>query len=136
MTAADTPDPSDPGPSDPSAGDGSAPDAAAVAAAVLAVSGVVAMSAGPVGQFRSYLPGGTVPGVRIDDGEVIVNVVARYGMSLTDLGEQVRRAVGSLVDGRSVTVSVDDVVLPGDDEPDRADDVVEPYDLPAARGAR
>ena len=90
-------------------------NAEAVAAAVLEVDGVVAMSAGPAGQFRSYLAGGrSVPGVRLDPDRVTVNVVARYGTSLPGLGNAVSRALGPALAGRAVTVTVDDVVLPGE----------------------
>jgi hypothetical protein len=101
-------------------------EAAAIAEAVLAVDGVVALSAGPVGQFRSYLPGGaTVPGVRVDEGGLTVNVIARYDPALADLGTAVAAALGDLAAGRPVTVAVDDLVLPGEDGPERAGSVVE-----------
>ena len=112
---------------------------AAIAARVLAADGVVAMSAGPVGQFRSYLPGGvSVPGVRLDDDRVEVNIVAEYGPRLAELGDRLARELTLLLGGRSLTVSVDDVVLPGEATPGTADpytaeSVVEIDDPPAAR---
>lgn len=97
------------------ASDGST--AAAIAAAALALDDVVDMSAGPVGQFRTYLGGGrSVPGVRVDDTGVELNVVARWG-ELGGLGARVATAVGPLTGGRPVTVTVDDVLLPGEPAP-------------------
>ncbi|GAB2487733.1 Asp23/Gls24 family envelope stress response protein [Jatrophihabitans fulvus] len=91
--------------------------AAAIAAAVLTVDDVVAMSSGPHGQFRSYLGGGaSVPGVRVDDEHVELNVVARWG-DLGGLGARVATALGTLTGGRPVTVTVEDVLLPGEPAP-------------------
>lgn len=84
-----------------------------IAEAVAACAGVASMSAGPLDQYRSYLPGRSVAGVRTDDERVQISVVARYGPSLPELGEQIAAAVGPLAAGRRVTVSVEDLELPG-----------------------
>ncbi|MFI2105313.1 hypothetical protein ACH436_18625 [Isoptericola sp. NPDC019693] len=49
--------------------------AARVRAAALAVPGVATLTAGRFGEIATYLPGGRVPGVRIDDDGVHVHVV-------------------------------------------------------------
>lgn len=92
--------------------------AAEIAAAVLAVDDVVALTSGPAGQFRTYLPGGrSVAGVRLDDTSVELDVVARYGPSLLELGDRVAAALIPLAGGRAVTVRVADIVLPGEEPP-------------------
>jgi hypothetical protein len=123
-------DPIGPGPGE------SRSEAQLIAEAVLGVDGVVALSAGPVGQFRSYLPGGrSVPGVRLDEDRVAVNVICRYGPALTDLGVAVASALQPLRGGRAVDVTVDDLVLPGEDGPDRSGSVVEDAGADGAAGA-
>ena len=95
--------------------------------AVLDCPDVAAVSAGQFGEIGSYLPGRTVPGVKIDDERVEVHIVARYGPPLTAVAEQVGAAVAPLLAGRTLHVGVDDILLPGetlpgeDDNPQRAD---------------
>jgi hypothetical protein len=59
-----------------------------ISAAVLACPDVAGMSAGAFGEIRSYLPGRTVPGVRLGDESVEVHVVARYGPPLPEVAGQ------------------------------------------------
>lgn len=99
-----------------------------IAAAVLGVEDVAAMSAGPLGQYRSYLPGGSVPGVRIEDDHLDINVVSRYGLPLPEVGEHIVAALRSLLLGRSVTVSIDDLVLPDESTARDAGRIVQPRD--------
>ena len=76
--------------------------AARIAAAVLAVEDVVGLSAGPAGQFRTYLPGGaSVAGVRVDDERIAVDVVVRYGPSLPELGDRVAAALTGIRSAKS-----------------------------------
>lgn len=101
-------------------------DTVTLARAVLAVDGVAAMSAGPVGQFRSYLPdGSSVPGVRIGAAHLEINIVSQFGPALPELGTAIQAALASLIGGRTVTVTVDDIVLPGEPAPAGAGTVVE-----------
>jgi len=97
--------------------DGVLSEAELVAAAVVACPDVAAMSAGPLGQYRSYLPGRSVPGVRIDDDHLIINVVARYGPALPELGSQLTAAITPILHGRRVTVTIDDIQVPGHEDP-------------------
>lgn len=86
-----------------------------LAAAVLACPDVVALSAGPFGQFLSYLPGRTVAGVQSDAHHVDVHVIARFGPTMVCVGDQIQRAVAPLLQGRPLSITVDDLQV--DDTP-------------------
>ena len=88
-------------------------DPDAVVAAASSCPSVAGMSAGTVGQVATYLPGRRVPGVRISDDGIEVHVVARWGVLLPQLGEEVRGAVSPLSEGRPVSVYIDDIEIPG-----------------------
>ncbi len=81
-----------------------------ISAAVLACPDVASMSA----EIRSYLPGRTVPGIRLGDEAVEVHVVARYGPPLPAVAEQIDRAVAPLLPGRALRIVIEDIMLPGD----------------------
>jgi hypothetical protein len=66
----------------------------------------------------TYLPGRTVSGVAVRAGEVEVCVVARYGLALPQIAEQVRQAVAPLAPGRVVDVVIGDIELPGQNPAD------------------
>jgi len=83
-----------------------------VVAAVLACPTVSGMAEGSLPAAATYLPGRRVQGVRGGPGGVEVHVVARWEADLARLGEDVRRAVGPLVEDRPVTVFVDDIEVP------------------------
>jgi hypothetical protein len=93
-------------------------DAERVAAAVERVPTVARLSAGSAGaEIATYLPGRRVRGVRVDEATVEVHVVARWPAVLPEVGEAVRSAAAPLVGGRSVAVVIDDLEVPGEDEP-------------------
>lgn len=81
-----------------------------IAEAVSGVPGVARLMPGPV---ATYLPGRTVPGVAVRDGEVVVSIAARYGKSLVELAEQVRIASRRAAPGLRIDVMVDDVEVEG-----------------------
>ena len=87
-------------------------DPEAVATAVLACPHVAALSAGTVEEIATYLPGRRVQGIRSDEGSLEIHVVARWGTPLPEVGAEVRRAVGALAGGRSVTVAIEDLEMP------------------------
>lgn len=80
-----------------------------IVAATVACASVAAMASGVAGEVATYLPGRRVPGVRIDDLGIEVHVVARWGIPLPEVGEEVRSALQPLVGNRSVSVFIDDV---------------------------
>jgi hypothetical protein len=93
-------------------------DAERVAQAVERVPTVARLSAGSTGtEIATYLPGRRVRGVRVNDGVVEVHVVARWPAVLPEVGEAVRAAAAPLVGGRAVEVVIDDLDVPGEDEP-------------------
>jgi uncharacterized alkaline shock family protein YloU len=105
-----------------------------VAVATREVSGVYAMGAGAArmaGAVRQRLPGARVSesqGVAVEVGErqaaADIDLVIEYGVAIPDLAAAVRRNVIQAVErmcGLEVTevnISVDDIHLPGDQEPD------------------
>lgn len=97
-------------------GAGHADDAAvAVATAVAALPHVARLDGGPFGTVASHLPGRRVIGVRIDAGPsgpcgAEVAVVARLGLPLPRLAEQVAAAVRGVLGPVDVDVTFCDVV--------------------------
>lgn len=87
------------------------PDPDAIAAAVLACSTVAGLSGGIAGEVATYLPGRRVTGLRIDDTTVTVHVIGRYGPTMTEISNQVTRAVTPLAGGRQVGVVIEDLQL-------------------------
>ena len=86
--------------------------AEAVEAAVLAHPGVARLSGGPFGTIASYLPGRRVVGVRLpleETDPVEIAVVARMGMPLPLLAEELGAAVVAVVGPVAVDVTVADV---------------------------
>jgi hypothetical protein len=107
-------------------------DAERVAAAVEKVPTVARLSSGSTGaEIATYLPGRRVRGVRVDEETVEVHVVARWPAVLPEVGDAVRSAAGPLVGGRAIEVVIDDLDVPGLDEP------TEPVaELPPAGGTQ
>jgi len=85
-----------------------------VATSVQGCPTVAALSAGPFGQYRTYLGGRQVVGVGVEADRIDIGVVARFGVSIGDLSNQVRAAVAPLVGGRPINIRVEDVQIPGD----------------------
>lgn len=102
------------------------------------VSGVHALGGGAsraVGALRERIPGGRTnhsQGVSVEVGErqaaVDIQLIAEYGVSITDLSAGIRRNVISAVermtglDVTEVNIEVQDVYLPSDDESDEQDE--------------
>lgn len=89
--------------------------ASLVATSVQRCPAVAALTAGRFGQFRTYLAGRQVVGVSVEPDRVDIGVVARFGVPIGDLSDQVHAAVMPLVGGRSINIRVEDVHIPGDD---------------------
>jgi hypothetical protein len=73
---------------------------------------VASLTGGPDGLAATYLPGDRVPGVRITPDAVELHVIARWGLPMADVADEVRRATLPLVAGRHVDVVVEDVEEP------------------------
>jgi hypothetical protein len=100
------------------ASEGPPVDAERVAQAVERVPTVARLSGGSVGvEVATYLPGRRVRGVRVAEGTVEIHVVARWPAVLPEVGDAVRSAAAPLVGGRAVEVVIDDLDVPGLDEP-------------------
>jgi uncharacterized alkaline shock family protein YloU len=106
------------------------------------VSGVYKLGGGAArafGAIRERIPGSSGPnvaqGVAVEVGErqaaVDLDVVVEYGVSIPDLAQSIRRNVITSVErmtGLEVTevnVSVDDIHLPEDDEPEQQESRVQ-----------
>ena len=88
--------------------------AATISDAVAAVPGVAALSAGEFGQVGTFSATRSIPGVRIDEVQVQVHIVARYGIPLPSTAAGIGSAVAPLLAGRSLQVAVQDILLPGE----------------------
>ena len=106
-----------------------APDPDAITAAVVACSTVAGLSGGIAGEVATYLPGRRVTGLRIDDTTVTVHVIGRYGPTMTEISNQVTRAVTPLAGGRTVGVVIEDLQL--EDADGAADGPPSPRPAPA-----
>ncbi|WP_062429735.1 Asp23/Gls24 family envelope stress response protein [Herbidospora daliensis] len=73
-------------------------------------AGVASLTSGPFGTAATYLPGGSVPGVRLRDEAVEIHLAVRYGRPIPEIVTRVREAVGPLSGDRRVDVTVEDVV--------------------------
>jgi hypothetical protein len=83
-----------------------------IATTVTRCPDVAGLTQNPGIPVATYLPGRTVSGVAVRPGEIEICVVARYGMPLAQVAEQVRRAVEPLVPGRVVDVVIGDITRP------------------------
>ena len=108
-----------------------------VALATREIGGVYEMGAGAtrmVGTLRDRVPGArasVAQGVRVEVGEVQaaadIDLVVEYGVVIPDLAEAVRRNVINAVErmcGLEVTevnISIDDIYVPGDEQPAAAE---------------
>ncbi len=85
-----------------------------ISVAVLACPDVADLSAGAFGEIRSYLPGRSVPGVKVDDDAVEVHIVARFGPPLRAVAAQIDDALAPILAGRELRVTVEDITIPTD----------------------
>ena len=85
------------------------PDPDSIVTAVLDCSTVAGLSGGAAGEIATYLPGRRVAGLRIDATRITVHVVGRYGPTMTEISNQVTRAVTPLGAGRQVGVVIEDL---------------------------
>lgn len=85
-----------------------------VSAAVRACPGVDDLDGGAAGSVVSYLPGRRMPGLRVDDDRVTIQVRGHWGIPIADIGDEVVSAVTPLVAGRSIDIIVSDISTPDD----------------------
>ncbi|MFD6952562.1 hypothetical protein ACFWGT_20975 [Nocardiopsis sp. NPDC060348] len=71
---------------------------------------VVGLSSGGFGTLTTPVPGGRVRGVAVRADSVEVGVVVRFGRPLPEIAAEARRALAPLAGGRTVHISVEDVV--------------------------
>jgi hypothetical protein len=83
-----------------------------IAAAVTKCPDVAGLGQVPGIPVATYLPGRTVSGVAVRADEVEVSVVAKYGLPLQQIADEVRQAVAPLVPGRVVDVVIADITAP------------------------
>lgn len=90
---------------------GTVDEADLIAGIVTSCEGVASMSAAS----RTYLPGRTVLGVQIGTTGIDVHVIVFYGISIPELAARISARLAGTLSGRSVTVHVQDIVMPGQD---------------------
>ena len=88
--------------------DGGVTDADMIRAITLGSPDVAAMSE----IARTYLPGRTVPGVRVDTATVDVHVIARCGTPLPELTARLGVLLRPVLAGRSLHLHIEDIELP------------------------
>ncbi|MBB6120755.1 hypothetical protein [Nocardiopsis algeriensis] len=71
---------------------------------------VVSLSSGSFGTLATPVPGGRVDGVAVRGDSVEVGVVVRFGRPLPRIAAEVRQGLLPLAGGRTVHVSVEDVI--------------------------
>jgi hypothetical protein len=80
-----------------------------IAAAAAGCPAVATLADGPV---ATYLSGRTVTGVAVRGTAVEIAMIARFGLPLAEVADQVRAAVQPLAPGLRVDVRIDDIALP------------------------
>lgn len=87
-------------------------DLDAIVAAVRSCAGVDDLSSGPWGGVVTYLPGRSVPGVRVASDHVVISLRGRWGVPAAEIARQVLAAVADLVAPRQVHLVLADVSDP------------------------
>ena len=82
-----------------------------IADAVVEVDGVTDLFSGVFGEIATYMPGGRVGGVTLDDGRGAVHVIVDISFDLRDVATEVAR-VASEIAGVPIDVTVEDVSIP------------------------
>jgi hypothetical protein len=85
-------------------------DAARIAIAVTALPHVAGLHSGRFGEIATLLPGRRIPGVRIRPDEITIGVTGHYPATVTEIGDDVRAAVGPV--DRPVHVRIGDIAPP------------------------
>lgn len=89
--------------------------ASSISNAVLGLPGVAALSAGEYGRFGTFGAGRYVPGVRVDDTQINVHIVAQFGIPLHTTASEIGNVLQPWLNGRTFQVAVDDILLPGEE---------------------
>jgi hypothetical protein len=87
-------------------------DVDAVAAATRSCLDVVDLDGGPFDTVASYLPGRRVAGVRVGSDQVTLQIRSRWGVPISQVGQQVRAAVIPLILGRRLEIVISDIADP------------------------
>ncbi|MDP8955159.1 MAG: hypothetical protein M3N37_09660 [Actinomycetota bacterium] len=94
-------------------------DVDAVVHVVAQCPSVARLTSGTGVEAVSYLPGRRVPGVRVGEGGLEVHVVARYGPTMAQVAEEIRRGLRPLVGDAAVSVVIHDLDVDADADADR-----------------
>lgn len=89
------------------------PNAVRIAAAVAGCPAVARLHGGAYGEVATYLPGVLVTGVRAGDEVIAVHVTGVWPATLAEIASQVRAAVEPFGGAIPVSVTVEDLELPG-----------------------
>jgi hypothetical protein len=83
-------------------------DVDAVAAAVRACAGVAGLDGGQYGEFATYLPGRTIPGIRVSGGRVAVQIRSEW-VPAPGLAALITTVLAPLTGRRPVDVLIADI---------------------------
>jgi hypothetical protein len=89
------------------------PNAVLIATAVAGCPAVAGLHGGAHGEVATYLPGALVTGVRASDDEITVHVIGVWPATVAEIAGQVRAAVEPFGGAIPVSVTVEDIELPG-----------------------
>lgn len=84
----------------------------AIAAAALAVPGVRGLHGGAFDEIATALPGRRIKGLRLDEDGCAVHVAVDWDADIPQVAAAIRAALAPLTDGRTVSVTVEDVGEP------------------------
>lgn len=88
-------------------------------------------SSGP-GALATYLPGRRVPGIRVEQATLTIEIQADWNSSKNELFAAVKHAAGPFAAGRRIDVAVVDIALPGGQDTARLHIADGPAASPAA----
>ena len=88
---------------------GSEVDVDLVAAAAAGCPAVAALSAGMFGEVATYLPGRKVSGIRVNDTDIEIHIVAHHGHPLHHVAAHLGALTRPIIGDRRLTVVIDDL---------------------------
>ncbi len=100
-----------------------------LAAAVQACPSVAGLHGGRFGEVATYLPGRRVLGVRVTATAVDVHVTGWFPATTLQIATQIRAAVAPWAAGSAVDVTIEDMLVPGEEQipvPEAPSEVVTP----------
>jgi hypothetical protein len=83
-----------------------------IQAAVLGCPGVAGLGSGTIGELATYLPGRRVPGIRVTQELVELEICAAWGPSAKLIASQIWAALAAIVTDRPIEIVITDIAPP------------------------